>query len=341
MRPWSAEYTGRLEERALQSAALAANPLGDPAVRPLYVYLPPGYDDGPGRRYPVVYVLHGFAGTVSRWAQRPPFAPSYPEAADALFAAGAAPPAILAFVDGWTSLGGSQYLDSPATGDYQRYLCEDVLSFLDAEYRTIPRRAGRALQGHSSGGFGAVAAALSHPELFGAFAAHAPDAYYEQSLLPDLGTAYRALRDRYHGSYEEFLADHAARPAFSRGDDFVLVMVYALAACYSPGEAATVELPFDTGTGELRNHVWSRWLALDPVRMAASHAPAVRTLRGYLDAGRADEHRLDIGAGVLASALREAGIAELSFELFDGRHGGIEHRYPLALTWLTERLASA
>jgi S-formylglutathione hydrolase FrmB len=340
MRPWAAEYAGRFEERLVESPALAGNPLGDRSTRPLWIYLPPGYDDAPERRYPVVYVLHGFGATVSRWSERRPFAPSYPEAADELFSSGGATPAGLAFVDGWTSLGGSQYLDSPASGNYQLYLCEDVVGFVDASYRTVPDRTGRALQGHSSGGFGAIAAALARPELFGAFAAHAADAYYEQCFLPDLATAYRALRDRYHGRYEEFFADHATRPAFSRPDDFVLSMVWAMAACYSPAADGAVELPFDTASGELREDIWSRWLALDPVRMAASRAQAVRSLVGWVDAGRADEHRLDIGAGILAATLRATGIAELAFELFDGRHGGIEHRYPLALAWLTARLAT-
>ncbi len=339
MRPWTAEFAGRFEQRELDSPALAGNALGDPAARPLWIYLPPGYDDDPARRYPVVYVLHGFGGTVSRWAQRPVWTPSYPEAADGLFAAGAAAPAILAFVDGWTSLGGSQYVDSPATGDYRRYLCEDVVGFVDDEYRTLPERAGRALQGHSSGGFGAIATALARPDLFCAFASHAGDAYYEQCYLPDLATAYRALRDRYHGSYEEFLADHARRPPFSRPDDFALVMVYAVAACFSPSPEGGVELPFDPESGALRNEAWSRWLDLDPLRMVPAHAPAVPSLLGWVDAGRSDEHRLDIGAGLLAAALEEAGIAELAYELFDGRHSGIEHRYPLALAWLCARLA--
>ena len=111
MLPWSAELSGQLEEHVITSELLRGNPLGDPYERPLWVYLPPGYDDDPDRRYPAVYVIQGYAGNLTRWWNRDPFRQPFPETADEVFARGAAPPALVVYVDAWTSYGGSQFVD--------------------------------------------------------------------------------------------------------------------------------------------------------------------------------------------------------------------------------------
>ena len=116
MEPWSFEPAGRFEETVFESEALKGNPLGDPHVRPLWVYLPPGYDDEPERRYASIYMIQGLTGQLDMWRNRAAFRRNFPELADDLFAAGDAPPCILVWVDCWTSLGGSQFLDSPGTG---------------------------------------------------------------------------------------------------------------------------------------------------------------------------------------------------------------------------------
>ena len=88
MQPWSREFTGRLDELEIESEALRGNALGDPNVRPLWVYTPPGYDDEPERRYPCVYVIQGLTGQLDMWRNREPFRPNYPEMVDELFASG-------------------------------------------------------------------------------------------------------------------------------------------------------------------------------------------------------------------------------------------------------------
>jgi hypothetical protein len=93
MLPWSGELAGRLEEHVIASELLRDNPLGDPCDRPLWVYLPPGYDADPDRRYPVVYVIQGFTGHVAMWRNRYPCRQPFTETADAVFARGEAPPA--------------------------------------------------------------------------------------------------------------------------------------------------------------------------------------------------------------------------------------------------------
>ena len=241
-------------------------------------------------------------------------------------------------VDCWTSLGGSQFLNSPGTGRYLDYLCDEVVAFVDDRYPTLPAREHRGIAGKSSGGYGAMVAPMLRPDTFGGLASHAGDALFEHCYLPDMAAATRALRDHYDGSFERFFADFATRPAMSKEADGVLLGIWAMAACYSAEPDGTVTLPFDPATGRLRDEVWARWLALDPVRMAAGHADQLRSLRGiYLDAGRHDQFWLDLGAAAFSAELDGLGIEHV-FELFDATHSAIEYRYPAGLAFLAERL---
>ncbi len=139
MFPWSFETTGRFEEVVFESAVLKGNRLGDPFQRPLWIYLPPGYDESE-KRYPTIYMIQGFTGQLDMWRNRSPWRKNFPEMADELFARREAPPCILVWVDCWTSLGGSQFVDSPATGRYHSYLCDEIVPWVDAHYRQIQRR---------------------------------------------------------------------------------------------------------------------------------------------------------------------------------------------------------
>ena len=171
MLPWSAELAGRFDEHVIDSELLRDNPLGDPASRPLWIYLPPGYDSSQ-QRYPSVYVIQGYTGQLAMWRNRSPYRQPFPETVDTIFATGDVPPAVVIFVDAWTAYGGSQFVDSPGTGRYHSYLCEEVVPFVDAHYRTLPDRAHRAISGKSSGGFGAMITPMLRPDLFGALASH-------------------------------------------------------------------------------------------------------------------------------------------------------------------------
>jgi S-formylglutathione hydrolase FrmB len=321
------------------SDALRGNPLGDPHERPLWVYVPPGYEEEPERRYPSIYVIQGYTGQLDMWRNRSAFgAQTYPELADELFARGDAPAAIVVWVDAWTSLGGSQFLDSPAIGRYHTYLCE-IVSWVDERYRTLAEAAHRGIQGKSSGGYGAMVTPMLRPDLFGGLATHAGDALFEHSYLPDVREALRALRDKYDGSYDRFWEDFRTRPLQTRPGDFPIVNVWGMAAAYSAEEDGTVTLPVDDD-GRLRPDVWERWLAWDPVRMVEPHADALRSLRAiYVDAGKSDEYFLDLGAEAFRRALERIGVSDIFFELFDGKHGGILWRYPIALKYLAERLS--
>jgi S-formylglutathione hydrolase FrmB len=340
MEPWSRAFAGRVDELEVESAALRDNPLGDPHVRPLWVYVPPGYDDEPERRYASLYVIQGLTGQVDMWRNRSAFRPNPLELTDALFSGDdAPPPCLVAYVDAWTSLGGSQFLDSPGTGRYHTYLCDEVVPFVDARYRTLADAAHRGIAGKSSGGYGAMITPMLRPEVFGGLATHAGDALFEACYLPDFREAARALRD-YDGSFDRFWEDFRSRPAFSRGSDHVLLNVWAMAAVYSTDEDGTIRLPFDRSTAELRPEVWERWLAWDPVRMADRHADALRSLRAiYIDCGRRDQFYLDLGAEAFRRRLEQIGVTDVFFELFDGTHSAIEYRYPIGLRYLAERLS--
>ncbi|WP_433219717.1 alpha/beta hydrolase [Dactylosporangium sp. CS-047395] len=341
MLPWSSPLAGRFEELVVDSTALRGNPLGDPHERPLLVYLPPGYDEDEAKRYPAVYVAQGYTGHIGMWWNRVPFRTPYPELADAMFARGEAPPAIVVYFDAWTSLGGSQFLDSPGTGKYHTYLCDEVVPFVDGRFRTLPRREHRAITGKSSGGYGAMVTAMLRPDVFGALATHAGDALFDVCHRADFPRRARQLRDQFGGSYDTFFAEFRKR-AIPKDGDIELLEMYAYAAAYSAEPDGTVLMPFDAN-GAVIPDVWQRWLDRDPVVMAGQeqYAEALRSMRGiWIDAGRRDEYFLDLGASAFLDKVLAAGVQQqqVYFELFDAGHGGIEYRYPLALAWLCERL---
>jgi hypothetical protein len=305
------------------------------------VYLPPGYDDDPAVRYPAVYMLQGYTGHLSMWANRTAFRQPFLETADAVFASGEAPGCVVVYVDAWTAYGGSQFVDSPGTGRYHSYLCDEVVPFVDKRYRTLPDPRSRAVSGKSSGGFGALITPMLRPDLFGALASHAGDSLYELVYIPEFGKAARLLR-AYDHDIQRWWADFRSRTAFTKEADHLLVMMLGVAACFSARDDGTPELPFDPRTGQLLPDVWQRWLDWDPVRMVDRYADALRGLHAvWLDAGTRDEWFLDLGAEAVRAGLSRIGVPDerISFELFDAGHGAIEYRYPKALAWLAHRLA--
>jgi Putative esterase len=339
--PWQRPLKGNFDQLVVESELLADNPLGDPARRPLYVYSSPGVAAGGTRMVPSVYLLQGYSGQLDTWLARKQFEPTIVERLDAMFAGDECPDAVVVFVDAWTSLGGSQFLNSSSTGRYLDYVCDEVVPFIDSRYPTIAGRDHRGIGGHSSGGYGAMVAAMLRPEVFGGLASHAGDALFECCYLPDFREVARTLRDHFEGSYDVMLerideADPFDWPRFGTS-----LSTYACAAAYSPDpqRPGRALIPFEIQNGRLIEDVWTLWLEHDPVRMAPARADALRTMRRiYLDAGRRDEYFLDLGAQAFSRELDLIG-APHTLELFEGRHGGISYRYPRAIRELVVALA--
>jgi len=330
---------GRLLELVLDSSALAGNPLGDPARRPLFVYLPPGHVGGAG--LPAVYFLHGFTGSGRGWLNVSPWSPTVPERLDALVSAGEVPPLVGVFVDGWTALGGSQWINSPAIGRYQDYLADDVVGFVERTLGTLPRREARAVVGKSSGGYGALRMGRDRPEVFAHLACHAGDAGFDWCYGPDLPRAAAALLQAGGAAAWLEAAVRRARETRLAGGDHPVLNVLAMAAAYSPDPTAPLgaALPFELPSGRLRPEVWARWLEHDPVRFVPPALDAYRTLATlFIDCGSRDEYQLRWGARQVVESLRAGGV-EVVHEEFEDGHSGINYRYDRSLRLLGGRLA--
>jgi enterochelin esterase-like enzyme len=326
--PWERPLAGRFESLAVESELLSDNPLGDSARRPLYVYCAPGISaDG---RAPSVYLLQGYSGQLDSWLARKAFEQNIVERIDAMFASGECPPAVVVFVDAWTSLGGAQFINSAGTGRYMDYLCDEVVPFVDERYPTSEHR---GVAGHSSGGYGAMVSSMLRPDVFSAFASHAGDALFEACYAREFPAVARALRDHFEGSFDVLLERVRDADRFDWSSSGAALSTYAMAEAYSPGE-----IPFEIETGRLIDDVWQKWLGWDPVRMASDHAEALRSMRRiYLDAGTRDEFFLDLAAQAFAAELSRLGI-EHTLELFEGGHGGLSYRYPTSIAELVPAL---
>jgi enterochelin esterase family protein len=314
---------------SIDSQVLRDNPLGDPYMRRVPVYLPPGYDTS-SARYPVVYVLTGFTGRGTMLLNESAWEENIAQRMDRLIAQGQVRPMILIMPDCFTRIGGSQYLNSPAVGRYEDHVIQELVPFVDGKYRTQPDRDHRGVVGKSSGGYGSVILGMRHPDVFGFMASHAGDMYFEYCYKPDIIRAIRCW-SKFGGLekfWESFPTIHP-----KDGDLFAMLNTIAMAACYSPNASAPhgFDLPFDPATGELREEVWKRWLEWDPVHLVDKHLDALRSLRLiYLDAGLRDEYNLQFGARIFCSRLQERGIPFVHEEFDDG-HGNIQYRYDVSL----------
>jgi hypothetical protein len=331
--PWDRSLAGSLDRLVVESELLAGNPLGDPHRRPLYVYRSPGVQGAGDTRVPSIYLIQGYSGQVDMWLSRSAFEPTVVERIDAMFADGDCPDAVIVFVDAWTSLGGSQFLNSSSTGPYLDHLCDEIIPFIDERYPALAGRDHRGIAGKSSGGYGAMVVPMLRPDAFGALASHAGDALFEACYARDFPVIARKLRDNFDGSFEVLLDRLAEEPSFnwSRYGDAISMYAYACAYTPDPDHPGKPLLPFDVATGRIKDDIWARWLELDPVRMAEPHGDALRSMRRiYLDAGKQDEFYLDLGAQAFAAELTRLDIAH-TLDLFEGGHGGLSYRYPGAI----------
>lgn len=323
---------GKVQIETLSSQVLKGNPLGDPHRREIPVYLPPGYGSAKAKRLGLIVYLPGFTGAGRSVVNYNPWKENLVERFDRLIAERKAAPAVLAIADCFTAYGGSQYLNSKATGRYEDHVIEELVPFLEDKLGAGGRPELRAVVGKSSGGFGALSLALRRPGVFGHLACHSGDMAFEACYGPDL-LKFAAEVDRKHGgSVERFRKEFLASKTKDRYDH-AAVNVLAMAACYSDGE-----VPCEPATARLKPDVWRKWLAFDPVEAAPRRAAALKRLSTlFVDCGRKDEFFLQFGARRLAAVLRSAGVPHVHEE-HDGGHFDMNDRYDRSLSLLSKRL---
>jgi len=348
------------------SRVLRDNPLGDPHIRNLAVWLPPGYDEGHGhkrgRRYPVLYDLVGFTGSGLAHLNWRPFDENVPERVARLVAEKRMGPCIVVFPDCFTCLGGNQYINSSAIGRYADYLTREIIPHVDREFRTLGSRDHRGCFGKSSGGYGAMIHGMQYAEHWGAIANHSGDAYFEFCYLPDWPRTLNEL-DRYRKPRRKAGRQTAAFMQHSAGDgrddgrvrrfleaiwakeklndaEAHALMEVAMAASYDPDPRAPMgfRLPLDLDTGEMIPKRWEKWRRHDPVNLVAECRKNLASLRGiYIDCGWRDQYHLHFGARVLSRQLLAHGVAH-TYEEFDDTHSSIDYRMDVSLPFLYRAL---
>jgi S-formylglutathione hydrolase FrmB len=362
-RKWLA---GRVVTLEHTSRVLAGNPLGDPHVRTLDVWLPPQYDElhggGRGKRFPVVYDLVGFMGSGRSHTNWRPFDENVPERAARLVHERKMGPLIVVFPDCFTSLGGNQYVNSSAVGAYADYLTRELVPFVDRELRTLADRAHRGCFGKSSGGYGALIHGMKYPGCWGAIASHSGDCYFDFVYAPDWpGTLDELAKHRRppqkpgkrtvlsapatasagidDGRIARFL-EHVWTTEHPREAEAMALMILAMAATYDPDPRAPngFRVPYDLETGALLPQRWRRWLRHDPVNLVARYARNLRALRGvFIDCGWRDQYRMHYGNRLLSQRLAKHRVPHV-YEEFDGTHSGIDHRMDRSLPFLYRAL---
>jgi hypothetical protein len=357
---------GRVVTLEHVSRVLADNPLGDPHVRTLDVWLPPQYDQAQGRgrgaRFPVLFDLVGYTGSGKSHTNWRAFEENVPERAARLVSERKMGQVIIVFPDCFTSLGGNQYINSTAIGAYADYLTRELVPFVDKEFRTIAAREHRGCFGKSSGGYGAVIHGMKYPRSWGAIANHSGDAYFEfvygadwPNTLDELAKFRRPPRTAGEldvveasattgsgvddGRVQRFLESVWKKPSLA-GAEVHCLMNLAMAASYDPDPEAPngFRLPYDLETGERLPDRWRQWLRHDPIHLVGRYAANLRKLKGiYMDCGWRDQYRIHYGCRLLSKRLAEHGIAH-RYEEFDDTHSAIDYRMERSLPFLYRAL---
>jgi S-formylglutathione hydrolase FrmB len=346
---------------------LADNPLGDPHVRSLDVWLPPQYDQGKGRsrgaRFPVVFDLVGFTGSGPAHTNWRSFDENVPERAARLTHERKMGAMIIVFPDCFTALGGNQYVNSTAVGAYADYLTRELIPFVDGEFRTLASREHRGCFGKSSGGYGSMIHGMKYARYWGAIASHSGDAHFEVVYGPDwpntldelakyrrpphtagkLDVAAAAAAAGYDGVDDGRVArflDHCWGEAQLGNTEIHALMDVAMAATYDPDPDVPngFRLPYNLETGELLPKRWKQWTRHDPVNLVARYARSLRTLRGiFIDCGSRDQYRIHYGSRLLSKRLTENRVPHV-YEEFEDTHSGIDYRMDRSLPFLYRAL---
>lgn len=290
-----------VERIKIHGTALEGNLEANAVDRDVLVYLPPSYAADKKRRYPVVYALHGYSIGAEQWAKEI----HTPQTIEGAFAKGAQE-MIVVLPDSKTVHNGSMYSSSVTTGDFERYIARDVVSYIDAHYRTIPRRTSRGLVGHSMGGYGASRIGMKHSDVFGSLYIMSPCCMAPRGagpVNPEMEKTLEAVKT----------------PADSAALSFGPRAQLATAAAWSPNpKNPPLYLDLPTKNGVVQQDVLARWTANAPLVFVHQYIGNLRQYRAIaIDVG--DKDGLRAGAGQLHEILDTYGIAN-SFEIYPGTH---------------------
>src|SRR5205085_1278179 len=339
----------------------------DPQCRRLAWWAPPQYDGGAGRgrgrRFPARYDMVGFTGSGLSHVAWKNFSENVPERVARLIFEKRMPPAIMVFPDCFTALGGNQYVNSSAIGNYADYLTKEIVPFVDREFRTLASRDHRGCFGKSSGGYGAIIHGMKYPSTWGAIADHSGDAYFDfvywhdwpntlnelakyrarSPKLPGLFDVRRAEKGVAHGlddgRVRRFLETVWKKPKMSMAEGHA-IMNLCMAATYDPDPRAPngFRLPFNLETGEVIAERWSKWRAMDPVNLVSKYRRNLESLRGiYIDCGWRDQFHIHYGTRILAARLAANGIKH-EYQEFDDDHSDVDYRMDTSLPYLYRAL---
>lgn len=306
-----------VEAVMVHGATLEGNLEGNALEREVMVVLPPSYGEDPTRHYPVVYYLHGFAISGRDFYD-------YMQVPTAVAENGAAGREFIVVVpDTLTAMGGSMYSNSVTTGNFRDFIATDLVSYIDANYRTIPTREGRGLVGHSMGGYGTWVVGMTHPEVF--------DSIWAQSAC-----CVSARRE----SVESATAMASVPREGVDQSGFGMRAGLASAVAWSPNPQKP---PFYvdwavTGDGTLDEAVLARWANNSPLAMVSSHVTALESFDGIgLDVG--DKDGLVRDDTLIHQELEKFGI-DHAWEVYDGNHvDKIGARFKdVVLPWLADHL---
>ena len=266
---------GTLERITVHGTALEGNLAGDTPDRPVSVYLPPSYTTSPDRRYPVVYVLHGFTDSDLNWFGWKEHFVNVPAAMEQALKAGTAQEMILVMPNAFTTYAGSMYSSSVTTGDWETYIADELVAYIDANYRTIPERVSRGLTGHSMGGYGTLRIGMQRPEVFSSLYIMSPCC-----LQPNLNPGGPNVTQ-----LEDFTTVEEVQEA-----GFMVKAMFASAAAWSPNPhnpPLFVDLP--TKEGEVQQDVVARWVANAPLAMLPQYVPELKQYEALaVDVGAQD-----------------------------------------------------
>ena len=331
---------GTVQRLPHRSRVLDGNPWRDPCEREVAVYLPPGYEEG-GAPYVTLWDLAAFTNAGPGHLNWRNHGDNLPARLDRLIGSGEMAPAVVMVPDCFTSLGGNQYVNSPAVGRYADYLVEELLPFVEGQFNLVRQPAGRGVFGKSSGGYGALYHAMHYPDVWGAAASHAGDVGFDLLFRGEFPTVCSVLAGHDNDPLAFLRAFwRSNRPG---GREFTTLMILAMAASYDPDpeDPGRIRLPFDLRTCQVDPDRWSRWLRFDPLTLLESRADALASLVAlYLDVGRSDQYHIQYGTRRFVDALEARGIAH-HYEEFDGSHSGIDWRLDHSLPYLADALKSA